>query len=152
MQIMRERIHAVDAHVRVGFEIIVGVEIGARIAAFAPSVLNSVSVTAGMPSSVPSSLTVMTFKGVDTSGTNGSGAIGGIASGTSASGAPTASLTTTRLNSLVIGVGNDPRYSKSKVFEFIGTPESEQDQLPIIDIAPFTSCPEAKSFQGAGTH
>jgi hypothetical protein len=38
-QIVHERIHGVDAHVRVGFEIIVGLEIGAGIAAFAPSVL-----------------------------------------------------------------------------------------------------------------
>jgi hypothetical protein len=52
-------------------------------------------------------MTVMSFKGVDTSGTNGSGAIGATASGSAASGAPTATLTTTRANSLVIGVGAD---------------------------------------------
>ena len=45
--------------------------------------------------------------GVDTTGTNGSGAIGATTSAGAKSGAPTASLTTTRNNSLVIGVGND---------------------------------------------
>ena len=39
--------------------------------------------------------------------TGGSGAIGATGTGNSAKGAPTASLTTTRNNSWVIGVGND---------------------------------------------
>ena len=43
----------------------------------------------------------------DTSGTNGSGAIGATAHGQRESGAPSASLTTTRNNSWVFGVGND---------------------------------------------
>src|SRR5262249_50295083 len=50
---------------------------------------------------------VMTFTGVDTSGTNGSGAIGAIGTGNAGSGAPTASLTTTRNGSWVVGVGAD---------------------------------------------
>jgi hypothetical protein len=49
----------------------------------------------------------MSFKNVDTTGTNGSGAIGATGSNNSLSGAPTASLTTTRANSLVVGVGSD---------------------------------------------
>jgi hypothetical protein len=44
---------------------------------------------------------------VDTTGTNGAGAIGATGSNNALSGAPTASLTTTRANSLVIGVGSD---------------------------------------------
>jgi hypothetical protein len=44
---------------------------------------------------------------VDTSGTNGSGAIGAVRSANAASGAPSATLTTTRANSWVFGVGND---------------------------------------------
>jgi hypothetical protein len=52
-------------------------------------------------------MTVLSFKNVDTSGTNGSGAIGATASGNGASGGPTAQLVTTRNGSFVIGVGND---------------------------------------------
>lgn len=49
--------------------------------AFAPAVLTNISVTATISQSVPASLTVMSFKGVDTTGTSGSGAIGATASG-----------------------------------------------------------------------
>jgi len=75
--------------------------------AFAASPLTSVTATATLSQSVAAQITIVSFKGVDTSGTNGSGAIGATASGSAASGAPTASLTTTRANSFVIGVGND---------------------------------------------
>src|SRR4029079_19685573 len=50
---------------------------------------------------------VVTFSNVDTTGTNGSGAIGATGTGNSIAGAPTATLTTTRANSWVFGVGND---------------------------------------------
>jgi hypothetical protein len=75
--------------------------------AFSAAALTNVTVTATLSKSVNSSLAVMTFTGVDTSGTNGSGAIGATASTSSNAGAPTASLKTTRNNSLVVGVGND---------------------------------------------
>jgi len=75
--------------------------------AFAPSVLTNVSVTARLSQSVVSSMTVMSFTGVDPSGTNGSGAIGATGTGNASSGAPSVMLTTTRSNSLVIGVGTD---------------------------------------------
>jgi hypothetical protein len=75
--------------------------------AFAPSALSSITVTATLSQSAISSITVMTFTGVDTSGTNGSGAIGATGSGNASSGAPIATLVTTRNNSWVIGVGND---------------------------------------------
>jgi len=75
--------------------------------AFAPSPLTNVAVTATLSQSVAASMTVMSFTGVDTSGTGGSGAIGHTGTGNSSSGAPTATLTTTRNGSLVIGVGND---------------------------------------------
>ena len=52
-------------------------------------------------------MTVVTFTGVDTTGTNGAGAVGATGTGNAASGAPTASLVTTRNNSWVFGVGND---------------------------------------------
>ncbi len=52
-------------------------------------------------------MTVLTFSGVNTSGTNGSGAIGATKSASSAKGAPTATLVTTQNNSWVFGVGND---------------------------------------------
>jgi hypothetical protein len=75
--------------------------------AFAAGPLASVSVTAKLSQSVASSLTVVALTGVDTSGSNGSGAIGAVAAASGASGAPRATLTTTRANSWVFGVGND---------------------------------------------
>jgi hypothetical protein len=75
--------------------------------AFSPSVLSGVSVKASLSQSVVASITVVTFSGADGSGTNGAGAIGATASSSAASGAPTVSLTTTRANSFVFGVGND---------------------------------------------
>jgi hypothetical protein len=75
--------------------------------AFATSALSNVTVTATLSQSVSSSLTVMSFAGVDTTGTNGSGAIGATGSSNASSGAQTASLTTTRNGSWVMGVGND---------------------------------------------
>jgi hypothetical protein len=75
--------------------------------AFAPATLTNTTVTATLSQSVVASIAVQSYKGVDTSGTNGSGAIGATASANAASGAPTATLKTTRNNSLVVGVGND---------------------------------------------
>jgi hypothetical protein len=75
--------------------------------AFATSTLNNATVNATLSQSVSSSLTVMSFTGTDSSGTNGSGAIGAIQSANAGSGAPTAQLVTTRNGSLVIGVGDD---------------------------------------------
>ncbi len=75
--------------------------------AFASAPLSNVTVTATVSQSVISSISVISFKGADASGTNGSGAIGATKSASAASGAPTASLTTTRNNSWVFGVGND---------------------------------------------
>jgi hypothetical protein len=67
------------------------------------------TVTVTLNRTVPaSSVTVMSFTGVATTGTNGSGAIGATASANSVAGAPTASLVTTRANSWVFGVGDDP--------------------------------------------
>src|SRR5258707_465873 len=76
--------------------------------AFAPTALTNVTVTATFSQSVLSSMTVVSFTGVDTTGTNGSGAIGATATANAAAGAPSASLTTTRANSVVFGVGDDP--------------------------------------------
>ncbi len=75
--------------------------------AFSPGILTYAKVTANLSQSVSSSITVMSYLGVNTSGTNGSGAIGAVGSGYAASGAPNASLITTGSNSVVIGVGND---------------------------------------------
>jgi hypothetical protein len=75
--------------------------------AFASKPLVSVTVTANLSQSVVSSLTVLAYNGVSTSGKNGSGAIGAIASANASSGAPSASLKTTHDNAVVIGVGND---------------------------------------------
>ena len=73
--------------------------------AFATSPLSGATVTATLSQNVVSSLTVMSFSGVDSSGTSGSGAIGATGTGNSGRGAPTASLTTTRNGSMVLGVG-----------------------------------------------
>ena len=75
--------------------------------AFSTAALSSVTVTASLSQSVLSSITVMSFVGADPSGTNGSGAIGSTGTGNSSRGAPTATLTTTRSGSWVVGVGND---------------------------------------------
>jgi hypothetical protein len=75
--------------------------------AFSPTTLTSVSVTATLSQSTAGSMTVVSFSNVDTTGTNGSGAVGAAASANSPGGAPSATLVTTRANSLVFGVGND---------------------------------------------
>jgi hypothetical protein len=75
--------------------------------AFASTPLSNVSVKATLSQSVVASITVVSYAGVDTTGTNGSGAIGATGSGNANPGVPTASLTTTRNNSWVFGVGND---------------------------------------------
>lgn len=73
----------------------------------AASPIANVTVTAALSHSVASSLTVMSFIGVDTSGVSGSGAIGATGTGNANPGAPTATLITTRNGSLVVGVGDD---------------------------------------------
>jgi hypothetical protein len=71
-------------------------------AAFSASPLTGVSATATLSQSVVSSMTIMSFSGV-----NLAGAIGASAGKSAATGAPTASLITTGASSLVLGVGND---------------------------------------------
>ena len=73
--------------------------------AFAPAALQDASITATLSASVESSLTIMSFSGVDPSGPDGAGAIGAIASA-GAAGAASVSLTVTRSGSLVVGAGN----------------------------------------------
>ena len=71
-------------------------------------------------------MTVVSFTGVDTTGTNGSGAIGATATANAATGAPSATLTTTRANSVVFGVGDDPT---AKVARTLGSGQSLVHQL-----------------------
>ena len=83
--------------------------------------------TATLSQSVSASISVISFTGADSSGTNGSGAIGATASASSSRGAPTASLVTTRNSSWVFGVGNDydsalartPGVNQSLVHQFL---------------------------------
>ena len=75
--------------------------------AFAPTSLSGVTVTATLSQSVVSSITVVSFSGADGTGSNGSGAIGATATANASTGAPSASVVSTRNNSLVLGVGND---------------------------------------------
>ena len=70
--------------------------------AFSTAQLTGVTVTATLSQSVISSMTVMSFAGV-----NPAKPIGATAGASAASGAPTASLVTTGANSWVLGVGND---------------------------------------------
>src|SRR5215472_7665185 len=74
---------------------------------FAATPLSNVTATATLSQSVSSSMTVMSFSGVNSSGTNGSGAIGATGGRSASSGAPSASLVTTGAGSWVLGVGND---------------------------------------------
>jgi Domain of unknown function (DUF4082)/Mo-co oxidoreductase dimerisation domain len=82
--------------------------------AFAASPLTNVSVIATLSQKVSSSMTVLSFTGVDTTGTSGSGAVGVTAGGNATTGAPTASLVTTRNSSWVFGVGNDYDNAKAR--------------------------------------
>jgi len=75
--------------------------------AFAPAALSNQTVTATLSQNVSAAISVMSFSGIDATGTNGANAIGATATASGRSGAPTASLTTTRSGSLVVGVGND---------------------------------------------
>ena len=59
--------------------------------AFASSTLTNITVSATLAQGATLSLIVVSFKGVDTTGTNGAGAIGATRSASAASGAPTAS-------------------------------------------------------------
>ena len=70
--------------------------------AFATAPLSGVTVTATLSQNVISSMTVMSFAGV-----NPTGAIGAVGGNSAASGAPNATLVTTGSNSMVVGVGND---------------------------------------------
>ena len=74
--------------------------------AFATTTLTNQTVTANLSQWAAASITVMSFKNVDTTGA-GAGAIGATGGGSAATGAPTASLVTTRSGSMVLGAGND---------------------------------------------
>jgi hypothetical protein len=97
--------------------------------AFATTPLSNVTVKATLSQIVSSSMTVISFTGVDPSGTNGSGAIGATGTGNARTGAPTASLVTTRNNSWIFGVGNDydravartPASGQSLVHQYLPT-------------------------------
>jgi hypothetical protein len=75
--------------------------------AFAAVPLSNVAVTAFLSQSVLASITVATYVGVDSSGTNGSGAIGPTAGANASQGAPGARLAATRHSSWVFGVGDN---------------------------------------------
>jgi uncharacterized protein (TIGR03437 family) len=83
--------------------------------ALATTTVSNVIVSALMSQSVQASITVMTFTGIDTSGTYGSGAIGAFLGASALSGSPSsATITTTRNLSLVYGVGNTPGVAASR--------------------------------------
>ena len=90
--------------------------------AFSPNTLSNVTVTANLSGGGDVLMTVVTFFGVDTSGTNGSGAIGAITNTGGAFVHPSANITTTRNNSLVFGVGTISSLSSSS----LGQPGANQ--------------------------
>jgi hypothetical protein len=77
--------------------------------AYAANRLTNVTVTATITQPTPAVIGVVSFTGADTSGTNAANAIGavGTKSGTNTASAANVSVTTTRANSWVWGVGND---------------------------------------------
>ena len=100
--------------------------------AFAAAPLTNVTVSARLSQSVASSMTVVSFSNVDTTGTNGSGAIGAVARSSSAAGAPSATLVTTRANSWVFGVGNDFDNAIPRTLD-AGQTMVHQDLAPVND-------------------
>ena len=75
--------------------------------AFAPQPLQQVTVTAMLSVQMRGMIAVMSFAGVDTTGTNGSGAIGASSAWIINSPASQIGVVTTRSQSLVVGVAND---------------------------------------------
>ena len=101
--------------------------------AYSVAQLSNVTVTASFSQSTPAcSMTVVSFTGVDTSGSNGSGAIGVVASASSAAGVASVNITTSRANSWIFGVGNDYTAAKART---LGTGQSlvHQDLSPTGD-------------------
>ncbi|HXI28300.1 MAG TPA: hypothetical protein VNG89_07755, partial [Vicinamibacterales bacterium] len=82
--------------------------------AFSPLIQTGVTVTATLASAATATLNVVSVTGADPSGTDGSGAIGATAGASAASGAPTVSLTTTRNNAAVAGVGSDTQSATAR--------------------------------------
>jgi RHS repeat-associated protein len=76
--------------------------------AFSPFMLSNVSFKATPSNNINASMTVVAFLGVDPSGANGANSTGATGTGSSGGGTPSATLTSTRKNSLVFGVGTDP--------------------------------------------
>jgi hypothetical protein len=116
--------------------------------AFAATTLSNVTVVANYSLSNVSSITVMTFKGVISSGTNGSGAIGGTGTGNGATGAATASLVTTKANSLVVGVVEDWNAPASVT---VGAGQTMVHQLSVSGLASFWVQRQAATTTAAGT-
>jgi len=81
--------------------------------ALAPAPLSAVTVTAAMSQPVSAMLTVVTIVNVDTTG-DGSGAIGAVATASRSGSTPSATVVTTRNNSLVFGVANDYDHAASR--------------------------------------
>jgi hypothetical protein len=116
--------------------------------AFATAKLSNVTVTANYSLSNVSSITVMSFKGVVSSGTSGSGAIGATGTGNSAAGAATASLVTKGSNSLVVGVVEDWNAPASVT---VGANQTLVHQLAVSGLASFWVQRQSAVTPTAGT-
>jgi hypothetical protein len=94
--------------------------------AFAPFILNNFTAPPGTSFPAHASVTLVSYLGVDISGTNGSGAMGATGTNNSSSGAPSVTLTSTRSNSFVFGVGDDP---SGAIARTLGTNQTMIDQF-----------------------
>jgi hypothetical protein len=94
--------------------------------AFAPFILNNFAAPAGTPFPAHASVTLISYLGVDRSGTNGLGAVGVTGINNASSGAPSVTLTSTRANSFAFGVGDDP---SGAVARTVGTNQTMVDQF-----------------------
>lgn len=82
--------------------------------AFAPRAIRSVSVKATLDRNAAGQITVVTFHNVDASN-GGAAAIGAVGSRHAAAGAPSVTVVPTRVGSLIVGTGSDPRLGSARV-------------------------------------
>jgi hypothetical protein len=94
--------------------------------AFTPFILTNYAAPAGTSFPAHASVTLVSYLGVDISGTNGSGAIGATGMANASSGASSVALTSTRANSFVFGVGDDPSGATART---VGANQTMVDQF-----------------------
>jgi hypothetical protein len=94
--------------------------------AFSPFILTNYTAPSGTSFPAHASVTLVSYLGVDISGTNGSAAIGATGTANASSAAPSVALTSTRANSFVFGVGDDPSGATART---LGANQTMVDQF-----------------------